>query len=143
MVAVRVNWTLPVLATNVPEAAPPFILIDPGTANALLSSDKTISAPDGGAGPDRVTLQVAELFDAKPSGEQATELRVGCVPPSPPPGDGTNLTVTLAEEPPSVAVIVRVQAPLSAFGLDEIAPVVAVKAAEVDSAETVTEAGVV
>ena len=86
----RADSTVPVVAVNVPETAPALMLIDPGTERAALSSDRVTSAPDDGAGPERVTLHVAELVDCKPSGEQDIELRAGCDPASPPPPDGTN-----------------------------------------------------
>jgi hypothetical protein len=86
---------------KLPDAAPPVTWTEPGTESVVLELVSVTSAPAAGAGPLRLTVQVALLLALKVEGRQEIELTTGVPPPdvTVPPVVVNSIASPAADEP--------------------------------------------
>ena len=127
MVAVDLPVMFPLLAANVAELTAAANMTDAGTLSKEFVLARAITAPPAGAGWDRLTVQLLDVFGPMLVGLQVREETST---------DGVRRMLVFAELPLYVAVIVALEfAPM--------APAVAVNIAEVAEAATAADAGTV
>ena len=127
MVALELPVMFPLLAANVAVLTAAANVTDAGTLSKEFVLARAITAPPAGAGWDRLTVQLVDVFGPMLVGLQVREKT--CM-------DGVRLRVVFAELPLYVAVTVAVELLLTAA-------VVTVNVAEVAEDPMVTDPGIV